>query len=121
VHSDEEVRSWFRDIVLPTKEVWVAEVSGAIAGILVLEDDWIDQLYVDPERTSAGVGARLLALAKERRPGGLQLWTFQSNHGARRFYERHGFLAMQTTAGNNEEKAPDVRYQWHPPGTTTTH
>jgi phosphinothricin acetyltransferase len=42
----------------------------------------------------------------------IQLWTFQSNSGARRFYERHGFVAVQTTEGDNEEKAPDVRYVW---------
>ena len=43
-----------------------------------------------------------------------QLWTFQSNHGARRFYERHGFVAVQHTDGDNEEGAPDVRYEWRP-------
>ena len=33
-----------------------------------------------------------MALAKERRPGGLELYTFQVNDRARRFYERHGFV-----------------------------
>ena len=42
----------------------------------------------------------------------VQLWTFQSNAGARRFYERHGFVAVQTTDGDNEEQAPDIRYLW---------
>jgi hypothetical protein len=54
----------------------------------------------------------LLDLAKERRPGGLDLWTFQANAGARRSYERHGFAATSTTDGDNEEAAPDVRYHW---------
>jgi hypothetical protein len=31
---------------------------------------------------------------------------------ARRFYERHGFVAEATTDGDNEEGAPDVRYRW---------
>ena len=81
--------------------------------LLVLTDDWVDQLYVDPDRTGAGVGCRLLGVAKERRPQGLQLWTFRANHGARRFYERHGFIAVETTDGDNEERAPDARYEWH--------
>jgi hypothetical protein len=43
------------------------------------------------------------------------LWTFQTNTGARRFYERHGFVAVDETDGSaNEERAPDVRYAWRP-------
>jgi hypothetical protein len=38
------------------------------------------------------------------------------NAGARRFYEREGFVAVDSTDGHgNEERAPDVRY--HHPGT----
>jgi membrane-anchored protein YejM (alkaline phosphatase superfamily) len=54
-------------------------------------------------------------LAKRRQPSGLQLWTFQVNGTARRFYERHGFLAVESTDGSgNEEGDPDVRYVWRP-------
>jgi hypothetical protein len=50
-------------------------------------------------------------------PEGLQLWTFQSNVRAHKFYERHGFIAVETTDGSgNEEQAPDVRYVWTPSG-----
>ena len=31
---------------------------------------------------------------------------------AARFYERHGFAALETTDGANEEGAPDVHYRW---------
>jgi ribosomal protein S18 acetylase RimI-like enzyme len=52
-----------------------------------------------------------MALARQRQPEGLQLWAFQSNARARRFYERHGFEAVEFTDGNgNEERWPDVRY-----------
>jgi GNAT superfamily N-acetyltransferase len=114
VHSDDEVRNWFRDVVLPAKEVWVVDDGGAVVALLVLEDDWIDQLYVDPDHTGRGHGTRLVDVAKLRSPRGLQLWTFQANDGARRFYERHGFAAAETTDGDNEENAPDVRYRWSP-------
>jgi hypothetical protein len=56
----------------------------------------------------------LVAVAKRERPLGLRLWTFQANAGARRFYERHGFGATEFTAGDNEEGAPDIRYEWRP-------
>lgn len=108
-----DVRAWFAEVVLPDCEVWVAETSrGAIVGVLVLNDAWLDQLYVDPDWINQGIGSRLLDIATERRPEGLDLWTFQTNHGARQFYERHGFTPVEITDGDNEEAAPDVRYQW---------
>jgi GNAT superfamily N-acetyltransferase len=113
VHPDEEVRTWFSEVVLPDREVWVAQVDGVIVGLLVLDRDWLDQLYVEPSRTSRGIGSCLLEVAKKRRPRGLRLWTFQANLGARRFYARHGFIAKDTTEGNNEEGAPDVLYEWN--------
>lgn len=34
---------------------------------------------------------------------------------ARRVYERHGFVAVAMTDGDNEEEAPDFRYHWPGP------
>ena len=83
VHDDDDVRYWVAHVVIPRFECWLAEcVSGQVVGILVLQGDWIDQLYVDPDLTGAGIGAELIAVAKRRRPDGLQLWTFVSNEGA---------------------------------------
>jgi len=46
----------------------------------------------------------------------LLLWTFQKNARARRFYEAKGFVAVdQTDGGTNEEREPDVLYQWEEP------
>jgi GNAT superfamily N-acetyltransferase len=112
-HPDDEVRGWVRDHLLGETESWVAEREGTVVGFMSLGDGWVEQLYVRPEWTGAGIGSRLLALAKERQPGGLQLWTFAVNAGARRFYERHGFVAVEATDGSsNEERQPDVRYAW---------
>jgi len=115
-HSDDEVRSWVTHVVIPRLECWLAEgVSGAAAGMLVLEADWIDQLYVDPHLTCAGIGSELIAVAKRERPDGLRLWTFVSNEGAQRFYLRHEFHEVERTDGSrNEEGAPDIQYAWDP-------
>jgi GNAT superfamily N-acetyltransferase len=43
----------------------------------------------------------------------LELWCFQANSRACRFYEARGFRAIRFTDGaDNEEKTPDVRYRW---------
>jgi len=112
VHTDQEVHQWFEEVVLPSCEVWVASSNGQPVGLMVLEQEWIDQLYVDPTETGRGIGSALLDHAMKLRPTGLKLWTFQSNLDARRFYEAHGFVATATTQGNNEEQAPDVCYEW---------
>lgn len=112
VHTDAEVADWYATVVLPERETWVVGPPGEVHALLVLEPGWIDQLYVDPQLTSRGLGSRLVEVAKRAHPGGLDLWTFQANVGARRFYERHGFVVVAMTDGDNEEGVPDVRYHW---------
>jgi GNAT superfamily N-acetyltransferase len=114
-HSDGEVRGWVCDVLLPGHDVWVADVEGRVVGLLAVSDGWLDQLYLSPDWRGRGLGDRFLVLAKERQPSGLQLWTFQVNEPAQRFYERHGFVAVERTDGaHNEEQEPDVRYVWRP-------
>lgn len=117
VHPAHEVHEWFEAVVLPNKETWIAEEDGIVLALLVLDEDWIDQLYVAPGYTGNGIGTDLVNLAKACRPRGLRLWTFQTNRRAQRFYERHGFVPMDATTGDNEEEAPDIRYEWRPPAT----
>ncbi|MGW2487863.1 GNAT family N-acetyltransferase [Streptomyces sp. NPDC001606] len=114
--TDDEVREHFRRVVVPLRETWVAEAAGAgIVGVLVLDGELLSQLYLAPEWRGRGLGDRFVTLAKERSPGGLTLWTFQVNKPAHRFYERHGFSAVEFTDGSgNEEREPDVRYVWRP-------
>lgn len=114
VHDDESIAGYVRNRMIPTCETWVAVEGGVVIGLLALEDDWVEQLYLAPGRTGEGIGAELLALAKARRLAGLQLWAFQSNVRALAFYERHGFVAEAWTDGDNEEGAPDVRMRWRP-------
>ncbi|MEU3335943.1 GNAT family N-acetyltransferase [Streptomyces sp. NPDC006668] len=115
--SADEVRGYFRDVVVPFRETWVADAGGGhgIVGVMVLADDELSQLYLAPDWRGRGLGDRFVSLAKERSPLGLTLWTFQVNRPAHRFYERHGFVAVEyTDGGGNEEREPDVRYLWRP-------
>ncbi|MVU77397.1 GNAT family N-acetyltransferase [Nocardia sp. ET3-3] len=116
-HTEAEVRTWFSDVVLPRYESWVAVADSAVLGLLVLGEAELEQLYLDPAGRGQGIGDRFVELAKQRRPNGLGLWTFQVNTPARRFYERHGFVPVEHTDGaENEEREPAVRYRWRPTG-----
>ncbi|MFD9224574.1 GNAT family N-acetyltransferase [Streptomyces sp. NPDC060064] len=114
-HSDDEVRDWFSYVVVPQYETWVVVAEGAVVGLLVLDGGELEQLYLDPSWRGRGVGDRFVELAKQQRPDGLGLWTFQVNGPAQRFYERHGFIAVERSDGlRNEEREPDIRYAWQP-------
>ncbi len=113
VHPRPTVVPFLRHVVA-SDEVWVAD-RGVPVAFLALGNGVLEHLYVAPGRTGEGTGSRLLELAKERRPDGLTLWTFVTNEGARRFYERHGFVVVGGTEGENEEGAPDLLLRWTPP------
>ena len=112
LHTPDEDRWFYREHVFKTCSLWGAFQGAAMTGIVAFRNDWIDQLYVLPEAQGSGVGGELLQIAK-RASDRLQLWTFQRNARARRFYEARGFALVEETDGSrNEEKEPDARYLW---------
>ena len=122
-HPDDDVRAWLRDEHVATGSAWVAVDDDRPVALMVLRPGRggavgeLDQLYVHPGRLGEGIGRELLELAKRESPGGLELYTFQVNARARRFYERNGFVAEAFGDGShNEEHQPDVRYAWRPAG-----
>lgn len=107
LHTADEDAAWIAGPVLGELEVWMT-ANGWIA----LSPERIEHLYVAPGWQGRGVGGRLVALAQGRYAR-LDLWTFQANAGARRFYARHGFSEVERTDGQgNEERLPDVRLEW---------
>ena len=115
VGTDDEIRGFVVDKMVPEQETWVAEDGGRIVAVMVLGVDMVDQLYVAPGEQRRGIGDAMLAHAKHLRPAGLRLWAFQRNAPARRFYEARGFIAIQFTDGaTNMEREADVLYRWTP-------
>ena len=112
-HTLDDARSFFRQSILATCEVWVAEEAGALLGLIALSgSDWIKQLSVFPEHQRRGIGTRLLQHAKDRADSELRLYTLQRNLPARRFYETHGFRAIAFGTSPAPENEPDVQYLW---------
>ncbi|MBC7807003.1 MAG: GNAT family N-acetyltransferase [Akkermansiaceae bacterium] len=119
-HEDGDVRGWIRDVLISAGQVAIAEEAGRVVGMMALSRDdesgWIDHVYLLPGTTGRGIGSLFVTGAKAELGSPIRLYTFQENHGARRFYERHGFVAISFGDGSgNEEKCPDVLYEWRAP------
>ncbi len=115
LHTAEQDLRYVSSHLMPETTVWVAELAGEIVGYVAFRSDWIDHLYIHPDHQGQGIGPALLAKALEDGQT-KQLWAFQQNARARRFYEARGFVAVEFTDGaGNEEKTPDVRYEWRLP------
>lgn len=96
-------RGWVRVAEMPGRE---------IAGFIARDSHEVNVLFVRSKVQGQGIGARLLNDAKARSDR-LELWTFQRNDRARRFYLRHGFSEVGRGDGSsNEEGLPDIRFVW---------
>jgi GNAT superfamily N-acetyltransferase len=114
LHTPEEEREHLRRVVVE-QDVWVAVRGSRVVGFTALDGDLGTFLYVDPEAHGGGIGSALLEEVMRARPDGFRFWAFQENAKARAFYERRGCRAVEFTDGRgNEEKAPDVLYEWRP-------
>ena len=112
LHTPDEDCRFYRERMFRECQVHGAFEGDALTAIIAFRSGWIDQLYVLPLVQGRGVGSELLDVAK-RAFDPLQLWTFQRNLRARRFYEARGFVLVEQTDGaGNEEKEPDARYSW---------
>jgi chorismate mutase/GNAT superfamily N-acetyltransferase len=113
VHTPEEVHAYHHERLAAREELWVAGTGSEVVGYCHVVGDWLDAIYVAPDRTGRGIGTALLDLVKSLRPDGFALWVFVSNEPARRFYGRHGLVDLERTDGTgNEERSPDLRMAW---------
>jgi GNAT superfamily N-acetyltransferase len=109
LHTHEENLAWFAGAVREG-EAYILD-----RGYALLRGDELSHLFVHPDAIGMGIGHALFEHVKTCRPGGFDFWVFQQNNRARRFYEAHGAVAVEFTDGSgNEEKTPDVRYEWRP-------
>ncbi|HMS54960.1 MAG TPA: GNAT family N-acetyltransferase [Fimbriimonadaceae bacterium] len=116
IHSENEVAEWISATLLPRNSSFVGELIGAVIGWVDVTPMTLDHLYLRRGLTGQGFGRLLLDFAKQRSPEGLELYTFQVNSGAFRFYEREGFVETKRGDGSgNEEGEPDIKLVWKQP------
>ena len=114
LHSPAEDRAFFSDHLFARCTVWLAEHrdDGAMVGYIAFRPGWVEHLFVAPSHQAQGIGGALLDRAKAANDR-LELWVFQRNRAAIRFYETRGFRHVRSTDGSgNEEREPDALYAW---------
>ncbi len=111
LHGPDEDLAYFGRQV-EANAAYVAVLAGRVVGFAVVDEreQVLEHLYLDPPLRRRGIGAALVAHARTRHPGPLELWCFRDNTDARAFYRAQGGLELfETDGSDNEEKTPDVR------------
>ena len=101
LHTPDEDRWLYRERVFGICEVWGAFDGTGMTAVLAFREGWIDQRAVYGATTRRGHSA-LLQVAQNAFDR-LQLWTFQCDGPARRFYEARGFTLVRETDGAANE------------------
>jgi hypothetical protein len=56
-HTDDDVRGWIRDRLIPTQETWVAVDDDRVVAMMALTPGHLEQLYVAPDQLGRGIVA----------------------------------------------------------------
>ncbi len=112
--TPEQVRDWCLSLLdRPGRELWLASREDSLLGFLLLEDDWVNLVFVHPDRPARGVGAALFDLVRSLRPDGFGLRVHRANDRARAFYLRQGLVELEETDGRAyHDGEPDLRMAW---------
>lgn len=112
-HSFENHLNYLQERLVQENQVFLAldTLLNKVVGLLAVNGEWINQLYIHIGYQQQGIGTRLLNLAKEISPDRLKLFTFEVNTNAQKFYEKHGFRIIGRGIAA-EEQLPDIEYEW---------
>ena len=97
---------YWQENFLPVKEmlgkaeIYVYTDGGEIQGFIGLDGNYIAGIFVRQEAQSRGIGRKLIAFVKEKKPE-LTLHVYEKNQRAVRFYEREGFAVQSGDVDEN--------------------
>ena len=110
----EQTAAVFRRSVLGRCRIWVGAAGEEVVAFIAIAGSSIERLYVDPAHWRQGWGTRLVELAKELCPDGLEVDTDPDSEAASGVYERCGFRAVRYYTGGPGEPPRGVTYKWKP-------
>lgn len=73
------------------EKTWLLMEAEKPVGVVSVEDDLIENLYILPDMQNCGRGSKLLQFAMAQCTGTPTLWILNVNNGAYRLYRRFGF------------------------------
>jgi putative acetyltransferase len=108
-------RQRWRNELVPSADIVIAQAVGEVIGFVTVDPStfYLDQIVVAPERWASGIGAALIAVAKQLSPTGLDLDVNTDNARAIRFYDRQGF-SIAGAGINSVSGKPVHRMHWRP-------
>jgi len=97
----DQIRGRWRNALAEGRSALVYEDDGDAVGVAMTGPEWLDGLYVVPERWGSGLAVALHDAALDGLRGEgfdrCHLWVLEDNRRARRFYERLGWRLNERT------------------------
>ena len=110
----EQTAAVFRRSVLGRCRIRVGTTGEEVVAFIAIAGSSIERLYVDPAHWRQGWGMRLVELAKQLCPDGLDVDTDADDEAPCGLYERCGFRAVRYFTGEPGDSARGVTYKWKP-------
>ena len=91
----ENMEEQVRTQMLPRLEVWVYDddMTGEVVGFVSLNGNYVEALFVEPDRQGEGIGFQLMEQVKKKHRE-IELSVYKENPASVAFYERQGFVAV---------------------------
>jgi len=96
--------------------------TSSVVGLMTLSEAELHHLFVHVDYQGRGIGSKFLSEAKTQTPRGFDLYTFQKNTGAQKFYLAKGFKEVErgfadpesNPWASSQEDLADIKYHWSP-------
>jgi putative acetyltransferase len=88
-------RENIKTIYMPRADTWVAEQDGEVVGFLSLMGNEVGAIFLEPRCHGTGIGKALMDKAQALH-GDLEVEVFEANPIGRKFYDRYGFVLMES-------------------------